>query len=104
MFITKIWDLVSWIGIKQHYNSTALGNHIELDRRIEISRSKWYFYHKAKILWQSWKPEGQNNDKAEKFIEIALLLTNYYMTEYYFYLLLCTNYILTALYNQPFIS
>ena len=77
---------------------------IGLDRRAETSRQKWFFYHKAEILPQSQKPVGQNYHKAEKLIVIALLLTNYYMTEYYVHFVLSTNYFLTAFYNLPFIS
>ena len=45
------------------------------------SRPKWYFYIKAEILQQSRKPSG----RKYKFIVIALLLTNCYMTEYYLF-------------------
>ena len=60
------------------------------------------FYHEDKIFRQGRKQWGQKYDKDEKFIAIALLLTNYYMTEYYFYFALSTFYLLAALCNQPF--
>ena len=75
-----------------------------LDRRAETSRLKWCFSHKAEILPLSRKPVGRKYHKAEKFMLIALLITNYYMTEYYFNFVLSTNYFLTAFCNQPFIS
>ena len=42
-------------------------------------RSKYYHKGKPKFV-------GRNDDKNKKFIVIALLLTNYYMTEYYGYI------------------
>ena len=36
-----------------------------LDRRIETSRPKWYYYRKAGILRLGRKPVGRNDEKAE---------------------------------------